>query len=224
MTRSGVIAGTPDYMSPEQARGLPVDHRTDLFSLGSVIYAMATGHPPFRAENTMAVLNRICHESPRPLCDVQSDLPQWFEELVQRLLAKEPEQRYANATQAADVLAQCLAHLQQPASVPLPNDLRPAESPTDLLTQHPASRAGWLGPATFSLITVAGLLLLATLPGWLKPTAGEPWIAPPAVAPADSQVPLEWHDQFDTEMTEMDEQLRQLEADQDAFPISTGPW
>jgi serine/threonine-protein kinase len=67
LTQSGYIAGTPMYMSPEQARGEPLDHRTDLFSLGSVLYALCSGHPPFRAENTMAVLKRVCEDEPRRL-------------------------------------------------------------------------------------------------------------------------------------------------------------
>ncbi|MEZ6113066.1 MAG: serine/threonine-protein kinase [Pirellulaceae bacterium] len=58
-TRSGVIAGTPQYMSPEQARGEAIDHRSDLFSLGSVMYAMCTGRSPFRAETTFGILRRI---------------------------------------------------------------------------------------------------------------------------------------------------------------------
>src|SRR5262245_56446568 len=60
LSQSGVVAGTPQYMSPEQARGAAVDHRTDLFSLGSVLYAMCTGLPPFRASECMAVLKRVC--------------------------------------------------------------------------------------------------------------------------------------------------------------------
>src|SRR5881397_453354 len=67
ITQSGVIAGTPEYMSPEQAEGRPVDHRSDLFSLGSVLYALCTGHPPFRASTTMAVLRRVTDYTPRPI-------------------------------------------------------------------------------------------------------------------------------------------------------------
>ena len=67
MTQSGVVAGTPHYMAPEQARGEATDHRADLFSLGSTLYAMCTGHPPFRAETPLAVLRRVSDDEPRPL-------------------------------------------------------------------------------------------------------------------------------------------------------------
>jgi serine/threonine protein kinase len=75
MTRSGVIAGTPQFMSPEQARGEAVDHRSDLFSLGSVLYTMCAGRPPFRAETTMGLLRRIIDVDPRPLPEVNADIP-----------------------------------------------------------------------------------------------------------------------------------------------------
>ena len=67
MTRTGTIAGTPQYMSPEQASGEPIDHRSDLFSLGSVLYALSTGRPPFRAETTLALLRRIRETDPHPI-------------------------------------------------------------------------------------------------------------------------------------------------------------
>src|ERR1700723_2147872 len=70
LTHSGIVAGTPHYMSPEQASGEATDGRSDLFSLGAVLYFMATGHPPFRAEQAMAVLNRICHDRPRPVAQI----------------------------------------------------------------------------------------------------------------------------------------------------------
>src|SRR5262245_47906815 len=68
VTQSGLIAGTPEYMSPEQANGEKVDSRSDLFSLGSVLYALGAGHPPFRADTALAVLRRVCEDTPRPLC------------------------------------------------------------------------------------------------------------------------------------------------------------
>ena len=75
LTQSGVVAGTPQYMAPEQARGEPVDHRADLFSLGSVLYAMCTGRSPFRAETTVAVLRRVCDETPRPIREINPESP-----------------------------------------------------------------------------------------------------------------------------------------------------
>src|SRR5437762_2703908 len=65
VSQSGVVAGTPQYMAPEQAEGQAVDHRSDLFSLGSVLYVMCTGRPPFRATGTMAVLKRVIESAPR---------------------------------------------------------------------------------------------------------------------------------------------------------------
>lgn len=105
MTSSGAVAGTPLYMSPEQARGEALDHRSDLFSLGSVLYQMTTGRPPFRATNTVAVLKRVCEDSPRPLSDVLPDIPDWLETVIFRLLRKQPDARYQSARDVADLLA-----------------------------------------------------------------------------------------------------------------------
>ena len=112
-TQSGVVAGTPQYMSPEQARGEAVDHRSDLFSLGSVMYFMCTGHPPFRADSTPAVLRRVCDDRPRPLREVNPDVPDWLAQVIDRLLAKEAGERFASATEVAEVLKHHLADLQR---------------------------------------------------------------------------------------------------------------
>jgi serine/threonine protein kinase len=120
ITRTGIIAGTPLYMSPEQARGEPVDARSDLFSLGTVLYTLATGRTPFRAESTYGILRRLTDESPRPLREISPQFPAWFEMIVHKLLAKSPADRFASATEIAQLLEGCLAHLQQPATVPLP--------------------------------------------------------------------------------------------------------
>ena len=120
ITQSGVIAGTPLYMSPEQARGEPVDHRSDLFSLGSVLYTLCTGHPAFRAPSTMAVLKRVCHEVPKPIRESNPEVPKWLCAVVGKLLAKKPEDRFQSAAEVADLLGQFLAHLQQPDTVAPP--------------------------------------------------------------------------------------------------------
>jgi serine/threonine protein kinase len=120
LTQSGVVAGTPMYMSPEQAQGEPVDFRSDLFSLGSVLYVMCTGHPPFRAPTSMAVLKRVCEETPRPIREINPELPPWLGDLLTRLHAKVPADRFASAQEVADLLARHLAELQHVATPPPP--------------------------------------------------------------------------------------------------------
>lgn len=120
ITQFGQIAGTPQYMSPEQAMGHSVDQRSDLFSLGSVLYTMCTGRPAFRADSTVAVLRRVCDETPRPISELNPDIPDWLVAIVERLMAKAPEQRFQSASEVAILLEQWLAHCQQPGSVPRP--------------------------------------------------------------------------------------------------------
>ncbi|MFO1006552.1 MAG: protein kinase [Planctomycetaceae bacterium] len=125
ITRTGIIAGTPQYMSPEQARGEPVDSRSDLFSLGSVLYTLATGRPPFRAESTYAILRRLTDEPPRPLSEVAPQYPAWLGVLIHKLLEKQPSDRWSSSTEVAQLLEQCVAHVQQPAVFPLPEECQP---------------------------------------------------------------------------------------------------
>jgi hypothetical protein len=129
LTQSGLIAGTPAYMSPEQANGEHVDHRSDLFSLGSVLYAACAGHAPFRAGTTMAVLRRVCEETPRDLRQVNEDIPGWLASIVARLHAKEPAGRFQTAAEVAELLGRYLAHLQQPDLVPCPGATTPVTPP-----------------------------------------------------------------------------------------------
>ncbi len=99
-------------MAPEQAKGAKLDARTDLFSLGSELYALATGHPPFRAFIALAVLRRVTEDTPRPMQEVISDIPDWLVAIVDKLLAKEPEDRFQSAQELFDVLARCQSELQ----------------------------------------------------------------------------------------------------------------
>jgi WD40 repeat protein len=117
LTKSGVIAGTPLYMSPEQARGERVDARSDLFSLGSVLYALCAGRPAFRAENALAVMRRVCRDTPRSLREVNADIPEWLEAVIARLMARDPAGRFSSAAELADVLADYLGQLQQHGEV-----------------------------------------------------------------------------------------------------------
>ncbi len=112
LTQSGVLAGTPMYMAPEQAKGETLDHRADLFSLGSVLYVMAAGRPPFRASTTFAVLKRVVDDAPRPIRELIPEMPQWLCDIIAKLHAKKPEDRFQSAREVADVLADCEAQLK----------------------------------------------------------------------------------------------------------------
>lgn len=124
ITRTGVIAGTPQYMSPEQARGGSVDARSDLFGLGGVLYTMCTGRPPFRAENSYAVLRLITDAEPRPIRAINPEIPEWLCRLINRLMAKSPNDRFTTAAEVSTLLEQCLAHVQHPTVAPVPEQLR----------------------------------------------------------------------------------------------------
>ncbi|OWK39980.1 protein kinase domain-containing protein [Fimbriiglobus ruber] len=105
ITHSGTVAGTPLYMAPEQAKGGSLDHRVDLFSLGSVLYVMCTGRPPFRASTTLAVLNRVREDQPRPIREVIPEAPAWLCRVIEMLHVKDPAGRIQTAREAADLLA-----------------------------------------------------------------------------------------------------------------------
>jgi serine/threonine-protein kinase PpkA len=105
ITDAGQIIGTPHYMSPEQGHGEAIDVRSDLYSLGVILFEMLSGRKPFTAENPMAIIY-MHRKSPVPqLPDAQTAL----QSLVQKLLAKAPEDRFATAQHAADAIAQALA-------------------------------------------------------------------------------------------------------------------
>jgi formylglycine-generating enzyme required for sulfatase activity/serine/threonine protein kinase len=105
LTQSGIIAGTPMYMAPEQANGEVIDQRADLFSLGSVLYVMCTGRPPFRASTTMGVLKRVTEDTPRPIREIIPEVPEWLCALIAKLHAKQPAERFQTAKEVADLLA-----------------------------------------------------------------------------------------------------------------------
>jgi|GEM_PF-752949 len=120
LTHSGMIAGTPQFMSPEQARGEPVDPRSDLFSLGSVLFAICTGRPPFRAETSYGVMRRITDDEPTSIRELNPEIPEWLCQIIGKLMSKQSADRFESAAEVAELLAACLAHVQHPASAPLP--------------------------------------------------------------------------------------------------------
>ena len=93
ITSTGTLAGTPEFMSPEQAAETHVDTASDVFSFGTVLYQACTGISPFHAPSTLSILRRVCEETPQPLSDQEPGVPIWFSQLVQRMLAKDPPGR-----------------------------------------------------------------------------------------------------------------------------------
>jgi len=185
VTQSGVVAGTPHYMAPEQAQGESADSRADLFSLGSTLYTMCAGHPPFRAASPLAVLRRVCDDDPRPLRGINPEIPVWLESIIARLHAKDPAKRYQTASEVADLLGRCLAHVQQPLASALPDELsRPATGMhsrrwhalrwTVLLLLISAAVAGALSLRTWRLREHVDHNRGITRPGPLAPHGSKP--------------------------------------------------
>ena len=123
LTVTGLLAGTPHYMSPEQALGKPLDARSDLFALGAVLFTLATGKPPFRAESSHAVLRMVTDVEPADVRLANPDMPAWLAAIIGRLLAKDPAARFSSATEVAGMLEACLAHVNDPLAIPLPPEV-----------------------------------------------------------------------------------------------------
>jgi serine/threonine protein kinase len=105
-TRTGMITGTPAYMSPEQANSQPLDARSDLFSLGVVLYHALAGKNPFADHSLITTLLKITELVPNPIAEVRPDVPLWLSRLIERLMAKKPQDRPSSAREVADTLSE----------------------------------------------------------------------------------------------------------------------
>ncbi len=108
----GLLVGTPEYMAPEQARGDAVDHRSDLFSLGSVLFAMCAGRTPFAAASTRAIISSVAEAVTDDVSELAPDTPGWLVELIERLHAENPDERYQSAGDVARVLREELLKMR----------------------------------------------------------------------------------------------------------------
>jgi eukaryotic-like serine/threonine-protein kinase len=142
-TATGSTLGTPAYMSPEQVRGGRVDARTDLWSLGVVLYEMTTGHRPFRRDDSPATLHAIVHDPPEPVQDLRPGFPAAIEPLIERALSKDPARRFASAREMGDAL-------------------RSARDEIDTQGSHPAKRLAF-GRRRRSAVAVGGLAAAAVV-------------------------------------------------------------
>lgn len=177
-TRTGVIAGTPAYMSPEQVQGLAVDGRSDLFALGAVAYECVTGRRAFPGTDMVAVVSAVLYGQPEPPSAIRPDVPAVVDALCARLLAKDPAQRYQSATAAMEAIEQLLLAPDTsvgpitPTTVPLPP---PGWSPA-------LSRRQWLALS-------AGLLSAGT---------GAWWLARPRPLPTPTPEAQRWYERGTT--------------------------
>jgi len=168
LTMTGSLLGTPAYMSPEQARGEKLDGKSDLFSLGCVLYEMVAGHKAFRGDSITALLFKILTEEPKPLQEVDPELPEEIVRIVNKAIAKRPENRY----QSGREMAQDLLTLARPGNVPT---LRAVDSPT-------------LQPAATEIRTIhSSPTVMADVPGNVTARAGG---ATSAIRQAASPPPL----------------------------------
>ena len=228
LTQSGVIAGTPQYMSPEQARGEQVDARTDLFSLGTVLYTLLSGHSPFRAETAMGVLRRVCEDAPRPLREAHPNVPAWLDAFVAKLHSKRPADRFESASQVSDLLTNCLAHVQQPNLVPLPDQVAS-------LVKRPLTRGGfWFNVMSHkaaaivtAVVATALIAAAAVMIGLVNPSlfqwndtrndSAQRQPASPATSSNQATPETNWHDTQDAEARDLDQRTRRLEQEDDPW-------
>jgi TolB-like protein/Tfp pilus assembly protein PilF/predicted Ser/Thr protein kinase len=169
-TQVGVVMGTVPYMSPEQALGKDVDARTDLFSMGVVLYELATGQLPFRGDTSAQTIDQICHSSPEPLAALNREIPAELERIVRKCLEKDRDRRYATARD----LVVDLRNLQRDREP----GARPAHAPGRWM---PRRRFVVLGTVAIVLLLAAGLTAVSY---WRAPAG--PLIGSLAVLPFEN--------------------------------------
>ncbi len=150
LTKTGSTVGTAPYMSPEQAKGETVDHRTDVWSLGVVLYEMLTGQLPFKGDYEQAIAYQITNVSPEPVTGLRSGIPLELERVVNKCLEKNPDERYQTA---ADLIAD-LKHLQRTITQSI--------TPTAQLKQIPVRKRKywyWMAAAVITVLVAVGIYL-----------------------------------------------------------------
>ena len=160
LTATGTVSGTPAYMSPEQARGDQTDHRTDIYSLGTVLYEMLAGRVPFEADSQMSVMYMQIHKPPPPIPGISAAL----QAVISRALAKEPDDRYQTSREMAeDFHRSVVLSDAKTIAEPRPAKQEVLETPVTVLEPQrapvpvPAPKQSWTKVAIFSVV---GVLLL----------------------------------------------------------------
>lgn len=151
LTNSGLIAGTPQYMSPEQAQGQELDARSDLFSLGSVMYAMCAGAAPFDADSALAIVRQVADTPARPLREVAPETPEWLIDVIDKLMAKAPDDRLQSAAEVVELLGGD------------PHDLRTDRFAADSAVDTPTTVAAVLLGRRIVMLTALALIGIAVV-------------------------------------------------------------
>jgi serine/threonine protein kinase len=208
LTTTGQFLGTPNYMSPEQVSGAPVDGRSDIFSLGVVLYELLTNRKPFQGDNLTAISYKIVHEDFTPPGDLSSDVPHEFNPIVARAMAKDPWNRYQRGKDMALALYQLKAHLEeQKALQDLGTMVSAAENLPTLKLSNLQEVAAMGAPGRETPSTPAPNLTppAMTPPAMTSPPVSmstPPPMTPPPAVPAASPVPSSsWDEASEHEAT-----------------------
>jgi formylglycine-generating enzyme required for sulfatase activity/tRNA A-37 threonylcarbamoyl transferase component Bud32 len=159
-TATGTVLGTALYMSPEQARGEPLDERTDIYSLGVMLFEMITGQPPFEADSAVVVLMKHVNEPVPDICQLNGDAPDELVAVVEKALAKDPAYRYQTASDMAAALRAIGFRTQAASRVPQPVPVASTSASTSSVAgpAQPARKGSWL-PWLVSAVTLMLLIL-----------------------------------------------------------------
>ena len=166
MTATGAMMGTPHYMSPEQARGERADGRSDVYSLGCVVYQMLAGEVPFKGDTPLAVIRRHIEERPRPIRQLRSEVPPAVERVVSRCMEKSPSRRYQTPGELVSALEQAVPGVISSAREPrqeAPRLPAPAPAPPDrpqAVSKQPSRLSGLIGKTLGVLLVLWGLFLV----------------------------------------------------------------
>jgi serine/threonine protein kinase len=171
LTQSGVILGTPMYMTPEQARGEPIDARCDLFSLGGVLYRMCTGQAPFKGSDAISTLVSVSADDPPPPARLAA-VPPALSDLVMRLLAKDRDQRPASAAEVAEALRRIEA--QAPAEAPSTEIISVKKPAVRAREDRPAWQSRWWKVAVVAAVVWVAVMILTSNQRRGRPVWGVP--------------------------------------------------